>query len=264
MNGELAALVALCLHGNDWLASGVGPAPALDRENSAFRYVERVRVLCPRRRLLRTRVSEAEGVAAWLQFVKDTGGRRLTLAVGGPPTSELPESVAASFANGGRWALVEHGRAPRLWQPHWAVHDSHRADQRIWAVQLFGTLLRHPWPVPPTESSARDDLRAALVAIEQFAAADDGLEPWTMQFRAALRLLDEPEPLIPYNADLAPATLPLEARQLLAAAVTAWVFGGMGSWNDIGFADTARRSEYDRLTDTLYRSVLAAFVAVTG
>ncbi|MFF2051356.1 hypothetical protein ACFVU2_07110 [Leifsonia sp. NPDC058194] len=68
--------------------------------------------------------------------------------------------------------------------------------------------------------------------------------------------------VIPYNADLAPATLPLDARQLLAAAVTAWVFGGVGSWNDIGFANTARRSGHDPLTDTLYRSVLAALVAV--
>lgn len=263
MNGELAALIALCLHGNDWLASGTGRPPALDTENSAFRFVERVHVTCSQRRMLRTRTWEADGVAEWLRFVRDSGGRRLSLVVGGPQQSGLPDPVAASFANGGRWALVDDAPDPRLWQSQWAVHDRNRADQRIWAVQFVGSPLSPSWIAQPASSSARYDLTAALDGIRGFAEVDVDIADWVTWFTEALRLLDAPEPVIPYNPDLAPEGLPLDSRQLLAAAVKSWVFGGMGSWNDIVYSDAARRAEYDQLTDELYRSVIAALVAVT-
>ena len=264
MNGELAALVALCLHGNDWLASGTEPAPALDAENSAFRSVDSVHVTCPQRRFLGHHMWEADGVAAWLQFVRNTGGRRLSLVVGDLQPSGLPDPVAASFSNGGRWALVDDAPTPRLWQSHWAVHDRNRTDNRIWAVQLSGSPLGRSRFAQRAPSSARDDLRVALDSIKGFAGSDAVLDSWTMWFTEALRLLDAPEPVIPYNPDLAPATFPLESRQLLAAAVKAWVFGGMGSWNDLGFSDTARQAEYYRRTDALYRSVLEALLSITS
>ncbi|WP_208041712.1 hypothetical protein [Leifsonia sp. TF02-11] len=264
MNGELAALIALCLHGNDWLASGTERPPALDRDNSAFRYVENVHVTCAQRRLLGTRKWEADGVAEWLRFVKDSGGRRLSLVVGGAQPADLPAPVAASFANGGRWALVDDALTPHLWQSHWAVHDRNRTDQRIWAVQLTGVPLDRSGVVQPPSSSARDDLRAALDAIKGFAERDVDIAEWASWFTEALGLLDAPEPAIPYNPDLAPEGLPLESRQLLAAAVKSWVFGGMGSWNDLAYSDAARGAEYDQRTDELYRSVLAALIAVTG
>jgi hypothetical protein len=263
INGELAALIALCLHGNDWLASGTGRAPDLDTENSAFRYVERVHVTCPQRRMLGSRKWEADGVSEWLGFVKDSGARRLSLVVGGAQPSELPDPVAAAFANGGRWALVDDAPTPRLWQSHWAVHDRNRADQRIWAVQVAGSPLGQSWLARPAPTSARDDLRAALDAIRGFAEGDVDIADWAAWFREALRLLDVSEPVIPYNPDLAPEGLPLESRQMLAAAVKSWVFGGMGSWNDLASLDPARKAEYDQRTDELYRSVLAALIAVT-
>lgn len=45
--------------------------------------------------------------------------------------------------------------------------------------------------------------------------------------------------------------MPLEAKQLLAAAQAAWVFGGMGSWNDLGF-DGNDQQEYNELSDKLF------------
>jgi hypothetical protein len=249
MNGDLAALIALCLHGNEWLASGTGNPPALDAGNSTFQYVERVHATCPRRRLLGTRRWEADSVAEWLRFVEGTGARRLSLVVGG--------------ASGGRWALVDDAPAPRLWQSHWAVRDRNRPDRRIWAVELTGTPLGEALPPQPAPASARDDLRAALEAIERFADADAGLADWSAWFAEALRLLEAAEPVIPYHPDLAPDGLPLESRRLLAAAVKAWVFGGMGSWNDLAYPEGARRAEYEQQTGRLYRSVLAALLAVT-
>jgi hypothetical protein len=45
--------------------------------------------------------------------------------------------------------------------------------------------------------------------------------------------------------------MPLEAKQLLASAQAAWVFGGMGSWNDLGF-DGNDQQEYTALSDELF------------
>ncbi|MBO1740800.1 hypothetical protein JNB50_18965 [Leifsonia sp. TF02-11] len=131
-------------------------------------------------------------------------------------------------------------------------------------MQLTGVPLDRSGVVQPPSSSARDDLRAALDAIKGFAERDVDIAEWASWFTEALGLLDAPEPAIPYNPDLAPEGLPLESRQLLAAAVKSWVFGGMGSWNDLAYSDAARGAEYDQRTDELYRSVLAALIAVTG
>jgi hypothetical protein len=51
----------------------------------------------------------------------------------------------------------------------------------------------------------------------------------------------------------------LEARRLVAAAVRSWVFGGMGSWNDIGFSDPALLSVYNSVSEDLYMSVIEGF-----
>ncbi len=59
------------------------------------------------------------------------------------------------------------------------------------------------------------------------------------------------------------AAYPKEAQRLLAAAYSGWVFGGMGSWNDVVFSDLEDQAEYDRLTPALYQSLCHAIVAVS-
>ena len=52
-----------------------------------------------------------------------------------------------------------------------------------------------------------------------------------------------------YHADLAlSGSIPLEAKQLLAAAQAGWISGGVGSWRDKEYQGPDRE-EYDRLTD---------------
>ena len=46
--------------------------------------------------------------------------------------------------------------------------------------------------------------------------------------------------------------MPLEAKQLLGAVLAAWVFGGMGSWNDLGLFDGNDQQEYTELSDELF------------
>jgi hypothetical protein len=79
------------------------------------------------------------------------------------------------------------------------------------------------------------------------------LESFAKAFRAAQDVLLSDEPLSKaYHPDLAPASgISLEAKQLLGAAQVAWVFGGMGSWNDLGF-EGQDQQEYSKLSDDLF------------
>ena len=48
-------------------------------------------------------------------------------------------------------------------------------------------------------------------------------------------------------------------------AAASWVFGGMGSWNDIGFVpDDPMAPEYESVSADLYSAVLAALGAAAN
>jgi hypothetical protein len=83
------------------------------------------------------------------------------------------------------------------------------------------------------------------------------MESWPAWFEGAL----EGGPDIPYHPDLLPAGYTSEARQLAAMAVKAWVFGGMGSWNDVYFDDRQVAAEYAAISQNLYGALLRALLA---
>ena len=83
------------------------------------------------------------------------------------------------------------------------------------------------------------------------------METWPAWFERALA--DDAE--VPYYRDLLPAGYTSEARLLAAMAVKAWVFGGMGSWNDVYFGDQEAAAEYAAISRNLYSTLLRALVA---
>ena len=57
--------------------------------------------------------------------------------------------------------------------------------------------------------------------------------------------------------------LSIEAEQLISACFTGWVFGGMGSWNDMAFG-REMEEEYHRVSDLLYTAICNAIVAAVN
>lgn len=58
-----------------------------------------------------------------------------------------------------------------------------------------------------------------------------------------------------YHKDLyVPGSLCKSAEAMLDAAQSAWVFGGMGSWNDMGF-DGQEQREYESVSEELFNAV---------
>lgn len=94
------------------------------------------------------------------------------------------------------------------------------------------------------------------------ARADIATTNWQAVFDGALQALDSAEP--PPSDSLPDTGFGLEARQLMASATRAYVFGGMGSWNDLGWEDAARNAEYNRVSGALYAAVKSAIGAASN
>jgi hypothetical protein len=103
----------------------------------------------------------------------------------------------------------------------------------------------------------RRSLRDALDAARKFADAR-GASNWATHFGDCLGVLKgPPAPGHPMTKVL--ATLQPDAITLLVAALSADVFGGMGSWNDVPFhAEPEYRAVSDRLHAELLPAVIAA------
>lgn len=83
------------------------------------------------------------------------------------------------------------------------------------------------------------------------------MDAWAAWFERALTVAGD----IPGHPDMLPPSYTYEARHLAAMAAQAWVFGGMGSWNDVSFENVATAAEYEAVSRNLYDAVLIALEA---
>jgi len=256
VNGELAQAIALAAHGNGWLRTGSGPPPDL-ASSSTFEYVESIRFV-----LDGTEV--ASGVGTWLEGLRDRAVQRLWLEI--PDESHggrwLADHLASAFAGGGRWfVLATSDSSAETWQPRWSV-DQSASDGRIWQVVYLGQRVTVGFPRSPATPDAIARLRDALTAARDFASRN--LPDFAEPFEHALGALEGREPGPTYHRDLLPAVYPVESQAIVAAGAHAWVFGGMGSWNDVGFTDQSVTRQYEDLSRRLWQAITTALVAAVN
>jgi len=91
------------------------------------------------------------------------------------------------------------------------------------------------------------------------------LKGWTDIFRSAEDLLVADSPRNPLYPDLLPQSgYTTAGRQVLAASVRSFVFGGNGSWNDVYLPDKRIKEEFEELTDELYEAVVSGMVSAVN
>ena len=265
MNGPIAQLVALACHGNGFLRRG--PGTPFFPDNSTCRFCDRVIFVERRRRWFahdqETRVAESPD--AWFAHLARTGARGLRLSHGVRGVPRISDRMSAGLIGGGAvWTIAaRHDDAVRHWSADWEVWDRNAPEQRIWRVTYRRGSTDRPQPLENDVAHAHVKLAEALQRIHAFAAAHD-CSPFTESFRRALDSLAAPYPLHGYHADLCPADVATTmSRALLDAAQSAWVFGGMGSWNDLGFDGDAAR-EYDEASALLYSAIQDAICAAAN
>jgi hypothetical protein len=265
VNGELALAATLAAIGGRWLREGArAPEPALSTSYSSFQYVGSFTADLPSNGLLR-RTKAVTSPEEWLVALHSRGVTELSLITSLPHGDPLPAHIASAYSNSGSWGLLATGRGtPVVWAIDWQVGDRDAPASRIWSLSASGTQAGDYQAQHLGLEAARDRLRNALSGIRAFAERTEGLSEWASWFAKSESLLDDPAPTPPYHPDLLPPEASLERRQLAAAVVQGWVFGGTGSWNDNGCADPAAQLEYDRVGTNLHGALLAALPAAAN
>lgn len=255
MNGPIAQIVAMTCHANAFLR-GL-PVPEFFPGNSTCTFCDWVKFVAVSKTLFGK--SRETPVAAnpneWFQHLKSIGtiGVRLSCTPQNKPG--ISDRMSAAFVGGGgTWAMeTVRGGKSGFWLGRWQVWNQKAPERRIWRVD-YGRVSE-----AASDRSRNGDLelaqkriRSALSEIHTF-SEKHGCEGFTACFARAIETLDSGgEKRHGYHKDLvAKGVAPNLAETLLDAAQSAWVFGGMGSWNDMVF-EGADQTDYDRVSQQLF------------
>ena len=266
MNGTLAQLIALTSFGNSYMnsqeANGFYPG------NSTFQYCNTVDFRTFKKPLFgkQKEIIVASNPNSWFEHLKAEGCKKLRLYYEThQPDGNAKEHQLAGFVGGGGTWLIEavYNKSSNYWANRWEVTNQEAEDRRIWTVNYGRTLSNERTTNQQLNiSELRQQLKSTLTEISDFAFKQN-FENWGKTFENALNSLDSQEPQDSfYHTDILDSDIyELTNRQLLFAAGKCYVFGGMGSWNDLWLQDENEQANYDRLTSRLYELVNSSIVA---
>lgn len=210
----------------------------------------------------------AENPNAWLAKIKDDGVFALRLIYGPSENKDISDRMSVGFVGGGgRW-LIEtiSSEGSDFWEARWEVGNKDHPEKLIWQVTYGRIATKQKTGLFRGRqiSQAKEDLSKTLKEITVFAHKKN-LDGFASAFEKGYTALHSETPFSDvYHNDISPKNfLSLEANQPLATSQTAWVFGGMGSWNDIGFDGTDQK-EYERLSDELYQLLNESYIVAVN
>jgi hypothetical protein len=264
VNGPIAQFAALTCHANAYL--GGREIPEFFPSNSTCRFCDQVEFVElepnpsgePRERTLAKTPDE------WIHElpVREVDGVRLIFGPRNDPN--ISDRYSAGFVGGGHiWTMevVRDDGDSELWSANWRVWDRDAPERRLWRVvyRLDSTKVTGPY-TGRNLAIVRQTFRDSLLEVREFSMQHtEGA--FTSHFDEALLALDDFSADVGYHKDIAlQGQLSEDAESLLKASMRAWVFGGMGSWNDMGF-DGAVQTEYENVSDRLFDVVHEAIAA---
>ncbi len=247
MSGELALAASLASYGNRWLRSEQA-VPLQWQHLSAFRHVNECRFAQTVRRLFvfRTWTEVAGSPAEWLSWLARNGVSSLELVI----SADLRYFLRVAAMSPEIWVpRLKRARVPNAAKPwdQWYFAGKHEA------------VARQPLKSVPAASAA---LELALESIVAF-AENEGLDEWASRFGAGRAILKQrADAPIPYYPDLI-ATAQREAHRLAAAAVSASLFAGAGSWSDVA-PELRKRADYVNVSTAARAAVLDGVAAAAN
>ncbi len=264
MNGPIAQIVALALHGNAVL-SGANSTDFL-AQNSTAQFCQSIQFVLEEPTWFgfgtpekRTMISPEQ----WFADLKQRKAIRIGVRWVTSKEKSAPDRMLAGFVGGGgTWTMqiqFPDGTFEQ-WVSEWAVDEPRRKiDGKIWKVNYRRAYSGKESLSAVPVSEAKRNLELTLTDIQAFSSRKD-VKPFTAMFEKALSALRREPGSEGYHRDLSLKALAGDSYAILNAAQHAWVFGGMGSWNDIGF-DGNDAKEYDRVSERLYQALVRAIPA---
>jgi len=256
MNGPLAQFVALTCHANAFLRGQ--PVAPFFPGNSTCQFCDWVKFIAVSKTLLgKTKeIPVAATPNAWFEHLKSKGVVGIRLSRTPQDKPGISDRMSSAFVGGGgTWSmetLQPDGKAA-VWLSRWSVWNQNAPERRIWRVDYGRVSEISRRMVGGTDlESAGARLRSALAEIHRFSEKHN-CGGFTACFARSMETLDSHgAKRHGYHKDLVVNDVAPELSScLLDACQSAWVFGGMGSWNDMGF-EGADQVEYDRVSEQLF------------
>ncbi|WP_256010192.1 hypothetical protein [Desertivirga xinjiangensis] len=263
MNDILAQLISLCAHGNAFL-QGRQIYTQYFKENTTYRFCGNVEFRGYRETFFtRREVQIGTSPEEWFDYLKQCRCSALTLDFEYSADQSLVKDYksAGFVGGGGRWAIKAfYPKDLDFWFPLWDSTDENAKDQKIWGVRYYSLdIMKVALGYSESLQQVREQLYRVLDQVSEF-AQQHNLEPWGAIFQEALFTLSSktPQEDYYYHDLLPPDVYSKEAEQVLFSAAKANVFGGMGSWNDMGFGDDKVSARYEELSSLLYDTIVKA------
>lgn len=260
VNGPIAQIVALALHGNAAL-TGIGSIDFV-AQNSTAQFCQSIDFVREEPRWFGLGTPERRIMSTPEQWFADLRNRKVVRIgvrwVSGKEKSAPDRMLAGFVGGGGTWTIQVQlsDDSYEQWTAEWRVDEPRRKiDGKIWQVSYRRAYSgKESLGVVPV-SEAMVQLKQALADIYAFSSRKD-VKPFTTMFEKALSATRLEAGSEGYHRDLFPKVVPSgDADAILRAAQHAWVFGGMGSWNDLGF-DGADEKEYERVSEQLFQALV--------
>jgi hypothetical protein len=271
MTGIHAQLISLTSYGNAFLQAGEFADDFYPR-HSSFRFCNHVDFKILKKSLFSSAPKEvliAKDPNDWFRLLKKDGCKKIRLYYHGAENQSAGEAhkLAGMVGGGGTWMIETiYRRHSHYWFNRWEVTNKNAPEGKIWSVS-YG-MIDKAQPTTDTQLDIRESyslLDQALAAITDFADRQQ-LPEWANVFKKARTILSDDLPeTADYHQDLLVYKhYSLTARQVLFAAGTAWVFGGMGSWNDQGFNTAEENKSYNEVSAGLYAAINQSILAVAN
>ena len=195
--------------------------------------------------------------SSWFDILKQQEVTRLKIHYASS-SHELPDRIGAAFVGGGGKWIVEavHGSKSDIYK------EGERASGSTSQGFHFLLIARGASPIEDTAISidtAFEQLEAVLKEAEEFARGQEYTLHWAGNFESFRKVLTDEVPKA-YDVLFPAGIIDDKVRHLLAGAFSSWVFGGMGSWNDLPFEGENQR-RYEELSDELFNAIHQAIIA---
>lgn len=261
MTGILAQTITMTTYGNEYLRTG--KPTDFNLLNSTFQHCNSVDFREIRKKNIFTAKKEAivaNTPTEWFIALKKDGCNKLRLYY---QTEKSDDHKLAGFAAGGGSWFIEcvYDSYSDFWLSNWTHHKN--LKDKPWIVTYRKALAKQETINLQFDlKDIREKLRTILEQITEFAFKETD-ENWGEIFEKAKKTLESKSPETGFypNDLIVQDNYALENRQLLMSASKAFVFGGMGSWNDIWFKNEEIKQEYNTLSSGLYRIMMKTIVS---
>ncbi len=203
----------------------------------------------------------------WVAYIKQNKATGIRLSRRPQDDPDISDRMSAGFVGGGGdWSLEISltDKQIECWMARWSVWNQDAPENRIWRVD-YGLVQK----ARRNSTNYREieqvwiEFKQSLKEIHDFSRSYTQ-DSFTDCFSKALIAIDDPDADVGYHKDLfLKDQLSPKAVSIIKAAMSSWVYGGMGSWNDMGFEGEAQK-EYERVSDQHFKLLNEAIECVAS